>query len=51
MAYRIFITEHADELIDSRVYYIINKLKNPQAAGHLLDGIDTIYGRLEWNQY
>ena len=51
MAYKIIITERADELIDARVYYIINKLKNPQAAGHLLDGIDTIYDRLEENPY
>ena len=51
MAYRIIITDRADELIDSRVYYIINKLRNPQAARHLLDGIDEIYNRLEDNPF
>ncbi|MBQ7464792.1 MAG: type II toxin-antitoxin system RelE/ParE family toxin [Lachnospiraceae bacterium] len=49
MAYKLIITDHADELIDSRIYYIINKLKNPPAAQHLLDGIDEIYTRLEDN--
>ena len=51
MAYNLIITERAEELIDSRVYYLIKHLKNPQAAGHLIDGISEIYDRLEENPY
>lgn len=51
MAYNLIITDRADELIDSRVFYVINKLKNTQAAGHLLDGISEVYDRLEENPY
>ena len=51
MAYNLIITDRADELIDSRVFYIINKLKNTQAAGHLLDGISEVYNRLEENPH
>ena len=51
MAYSIIITERADELIDSCTNYILFKLKNPKAATHLLDGIDSLYDRLEENPY
>ncbi len=51
MAYSITITDHADELINFCTLYIIEKLKNPQAAKHLLDGIDVIYDCLESNPY
>ena len=51
MAYRIAITERAEELIDSCILYILNQLKNPTAANHLLDGIESIYDRLEDNPY
>ena len=47
MTYNLIISDRADELIDSRVFYIINKLKNPRAAGNLLDGISEVYDRLE----
>ena len=51
MAYKLNITEHADELLDNLVYYLIYRLKNEQAAKHLLDGIDDIYDRLEANPF
>ncbi|MBQ9199193.1 MAG: type II toxin-antitoxin system RelE/ParE family toxin [Lachnospiraceae bacterium] len=51
MTYNLIITDRADELIDDCVYYIINKLKNPKAAKHLLDGISKLYDRLEDNPY
>ena len=51
MGYNLVVTEKADELIDSVIFYIMNKLKNPQAAGHLLDNIFEIYGRLEDNPF
>lgn len=50
MAYKLNVTEHADELLDNLMYYLIYRLKNKQAAKHLLDGIDVIYDRLEVNQ-
>ncbi len=49
MAYKLVITEHADELIDKLVYHLLYRLKNEQAAKHLLDGIDNVYDRLESN--
>jgi len=45
MAYKLNVTEHADELLDNLMYYLIYRLKNKQAAKHLLDGIDVIYDR------
>ena len=37
MAYKLNITEHADELLDNLVYHLIYRLKNKQATKHLLD--------------
>ena len=45
MAYKLNVTEHADELLDNLVYHLVNRLKNKQAAGHLLDSIDIVYDR------
>lgn len=49
MAYKLIVTEHADELLDNLVYHLLYRLKNQQAAKHLLDGIEEIYNRLENN--
>ncbi|MCH5262441.1 MAG: type II toxin-antitoxin system RelE/ParE family toxin [Lachnospiraceae bacterium] len=49
MAYKLIITEHADELLDNLVYHLLYRLKNQQAAKHLLDEIEEIYNRLENN--
>ena len=49
MAYNLIITERADELIDRLTAYLLNNLKNPDAAAHFLDELDTIYNRLEEN--
>ena len=49
MAYKLIVTEHANELLDNLLYYLIYQLKSEQAARHLLDGIDSIYDRLEEN--
>ena len=43
MDYKLNITEHADELLDELMYYLIYRLKNKQAAKHLLDSIDDIF--------
>ena len=51
MAYKLNVTEHADELLDNLVYHLVNRLKNKQAARHLLDSIDIVYDRLENNPY
>ena len=51
MAYRLRVTEHAEELLDDLVYYLIFRLKNDQAAAHLFDEIEKIYVRLEENPY
>lgn len=49
MAYRLIITEHAEELIDKLILYLMFHLKNEQAASHLLSGLEHIYSRLEVN--
>ena len=51
MAYKINVTEHANELFNNLVYHLIYCLRNEQAAEHLLDSIDTIYDRLEVNPF
>ena len=47
MDYKLVISKHVDELLDNLVYYLLYRLKSEQAARHLLDGIDGIYG---WKQ-
>lgn len=49
MKYKLTITERAEELLDNILYYIINQLKNPQAAGNLIDEIEHVYVNLEHN--
>ena len=49
MAYKLAVTEHADELLDNLVNHLLKRLKNEQAARHLLDGIENVYERLEEN--
>lgn len=49
MQYKLIITERAEELLDNIIYYIINKLKNPQAYGNLLTEIEHVYDNLESN--
>ena len=39
MAYKLVITEHAHELLDKLVYHLNYRLKNEQAAKHLLSGL------------
>lgn len=51
MDYKLVISEYADELFDNLVYYLLYRLKNEQAAKHLLDGIESIYDRLETNPF
>ena len=51
IAYKLNITERADELLDNLVYHLIYRLMNKQAARRLLDSIDVIYERLEVNPF
>lgn len=51
MAYNLIITEHADELLDELVYYLLYEFKSVQAARHLLDSIEKLYERIERNPY
>lgn len=32
MAYKLNVTEHADELLDNLVYHLVNRLKNKQGS-------------------
>lgn len=49
MAYKLIITEHADELLDNILNYLMYQLKSEQATRHLLDEMDNLYARLENN--
>lgn len=51
MAYKLIITEHADELLDHVLYYLSYQLKNEQAVRHLLYELSNIYDRLEENPW
>ncbi len=51
MDYKLVISEYANELLNSLIYYLVYRLKNEQAAKHLLDGIDSIYDRLVINPF
>jgi len=51
MDYKLIITERAEELLDNLVYYLLHRLKNEQAARHLLDSVEEIYDRLEENPH
>ena len=51
MAYSIVITPIAEELLDKQLAYLIFRLNNEQAAGHLLDEISNIYTRIEENPF
>lgn len=51
MAYKLVITDRAEELLDQLLSHILFKFKNELAAKHLLDGIQQIYDRLEDNAY
>ena len=49
MAYKLIVSEYSDALIDKLVGYLVKKLKNPNAALHLMDGLESIYERLAEN--
>lgn len=51
MHYNLVITDRAEELIDEHLNHLVHRLKNEQAARHLLDGIEKLYDRLEDNPF
>jgi plasmid stabilization system protein ParE len=51
MTYKLVVTNHAEELLDKLVYYLLYQFKSEQAAKHLLDGIISIYDRIETNPF
>ncbi len=51
MAYNLVITERAEELLDSIVNYLVRRLKNMQAAEHLLSQVGVVYDTLEDTPY
>lgn len=49
MAYRLRITEHANEMLENHVFYLRNKFKSNQASSHLIQAVENIFERLEDN--
>ena len=45
MAYKLIVTDRADEQIDRLVAYLISYLKNPEAASHFLDELEYLFLR------
>ena len=51
MDYELIISERADELTERLTSYLLNNLKNPGAAAHFLNELDSVYDRLIDNPY
>lgn len=51
MSYSLKITDEADELIDSIIYYLVYKLKSKQAARTLLEEMQNAYDAIAENPY
>lgn len=49
MKFKLIISQRAEELLDNILYYIINQLKNSQAAANLLNQIEHVYDNLQQN--
>lgn len=51
MAYDLIVTDHADSLIDSLTFYLLNNLHNSDAALHFIDGLENVYAHLGKNPF
>ena len=51
MAYDLRIAEYANGQIDALAAYLVERLKNPEAARHFLDELDDVYKRMEENPF
>lgn len=49
MAYKLIITERAEEQLEQLIRYLIEHFKDKRAAVRLLDSIESVYERLEDN--
>ncbi|MCD8105990.1 MAG: type II toxin-antitoxin system RelE/ParE family toxin [Lachnospiraceae bacterium] len=49
MAYKLNITDQANDLLDNIVFYLVFRLHTKQGAEHLLNELDVIYERLKEN--
>ena len=47
MGYNLEFTRKASQHVDKLVAYLLDPLKNGQAASHFLSGVDEVYARLE----
>ena len=47
MGYNLEVTRKASQHVDKLVAYLLDPLKNGQAASHFLSGVDEVYARLE----
>ena len=45
MGYNLEVTRKASQHVDKLVAYLLNPLKNGQAASHFLSGVDEVYAR------
>ena len=51
MAYKLVISDRADEMIFERVGYLMKDFGSEKSAAHLIAGIESVYDRLEDNPY
>jgi plasmid stabilization system protein ParE len=51
MAYKLITTDKMEDLLDEKIYYLLNVFKSEQAAKHLLNSINEIYNNLELNPH
>ena len=49
MAYKLIITERAEEQLDRLVDYLLTSLHNPEAATHLFERVDAVFAQLSEN--
>lgn len=47
MKYKLIVTQRAEEHLDHILNYIINYLKNPQAAVNLMNEIEQVFVNIE----
>ena len=47
MDYKLVIPEHTERQIDRCIDYIVHTLRNPSAAGAVLDDLENAYTQLE----
>ena len=51
MGFKIAATPRADALLENLIVYLVESLRNDQAAAHLLSGYEKLYSRLSENPF